>query len=580
MKRNTNNILGLLLILFSINISANTLHTSPTAPPNCNAQFTDSTDINNPFLIHFYDLSSGNINSWSWDFGDGTSSNNQNPNHSYTNPGTYYVSLYVSDSINSCSDSITKTITISGNPPQCQAAFTYTASPTNNLNIQFTDASTGNPTSWAWNFGDGTTASLQNPIHIYNSSGIYSVTLFISSASCTDSVAVNVTVYSNPNPCQAAFSYSVNSNNNLDYSFSDQSQGNPFLWQWDFGDGSTSSAQNPNHIYAQAGNYSVSLKITTQSCIDSTTQQITVLPNSNTGSLLVYAYADSNYLDNSIVYLYQFDSLSGNIQIIDSSLAINVQGVTYYNFPNISQGYYYVYAKILNNSSAFGNFYNTWMPNTIYSQNADSILVNSANTYAFIQMAKSSVSYPLGNGSISGTVKSKNPGTNTPLSQVDVFLLLNDSNIITKTTTNQAGEYAFNNLAFGTYYIHPEMIGKNTQNKKVTIDFENTDEDSASFIVDGKQIVAGISSKYNMLSELKIYPNPVKDNLYIQSNLDWNIMIKIEILDIQGRVLYSDDYFLYTNAQKNIALPNLSKGLYFINLRSNNNSITKKFIKQ
>jgi len=580
MKRNINNILGLLLILFSVNISANTLHTSPVTPPNCSAQFTDSIDYNTPYLIHFYDLSSGNITNWYWDFGDGTNSTNINPNHNYANPGTYNVTLYVSDNINSCSDSISKTIFIAGNPPQCQAAFNYTASPTNNLNIQFTDASTGNPTSWLWDFGDGTSSTIQNPIHTYNSSGTYSVSLFISSASCTDSVTVSITVNSNPNPCQALFNYSVNSNNNLDYSFSDQSQGNPYLWQWDFGDGSTSSSQNPNHIYAQAGNYSVSLKITTQSCIDSTTQQITVLPNSNTGSLLVYAYADSNYLDNSMIYLYQFDSLSGTIQLSDSSSATNVQGVTYYNFPNISQGYYYVYAKILNNSSAFGNFYNTWMPNTIYSQNADSILVNSNNAYTYIQMAKSSVSYPFGNGSISGTVKSKNTGTNTPLSQVDVFLLLNDSNIITKTTTNQAGEYAFNNLAFGTYYIHPEIIGKITQNKKVTIDFENTDEDSASFIVDGKQIVAGITSKYNVLSELIIYPNPVKDNLYIQSNLDWNIKIKIEILDIQGRLLYSDDYYLYTNTQKNIALSNLSKGLYFINLRSNNNSITKKFIKQ
>ncbi|MCK5855944.1 MAG: PKD domain-containing protein [Bacteroidales bacterium] len=490
-------LISLSFLIFSENLSASINGPLFSSPPNCNAQFMDSADVNNPLLIHFYDLSSGNITSWDWDFGDGTTSNIQNPSHTYNSSGSYQVRLFIIDSINYCFDSIVLTII----------------------------------------------------------------------------------VYANPNPCQANFIYNVNPTNNLIYSFTDQSLGNPYLWQWDFGDGTSSSLQNPNHTFAQAGNYTVSLIITTQSCVDTISQQVTVLPNSNTGSLLVYAFADSSYLVNGMLYLYQYDSISGNMLAYDSVLSTSNQGISYYNFPNIPMGYYYVYAKILSNSNFFASFYNTWMPNTIYSQFADSILVNSNNIYTNIQLSKSSVSYPAGSGSISGIISNKVMGTNLPLANVDVYLLLNDSNIITKTATNSQGEYEFSNLAFGTYYIHPEIIGKFTQNKMVSIGYENPDEDSASFVVDGKNIVAGISTKPRLLSKVTIFPNPVKNDLYIQSNTDHSIDLEIEIFDIQGRVIISKKNYICTHEQKRINVSNLTKGLYFIRLQSHDSQLIKKFIK-
>ena len=483
-----------LLLVFSLKLSANPSYSIASPLPNCSAQFSDSADANNSLLIHFTDLSTGNITNRAWDFGDGNTSSMQNPNHTYSQAGNFTVSLHVSNTSSGCNDSIIKTIT----------------------------------------------------------------------------------VYANPNPCQAAYNYSVSPSNNHNYSFTDQSQGFPYQWQWDFGDGNNSNIQNPNHTYNQAGNYTVWLKITTQSCVDSVSQQITVAANTNTGSLLVYAYADTNYLNNGKVYLYHHDN-NNQFSIYDSSYATNSQGVTYYNFPNIPIGYYFVYAKA--NSSQSSIYYDTWMPNTIYSQAADSILVNSNTIYTSIQMAKSSVSYPMGNGSIKGTIKTKANGANLPLGAVSIYLMLNDSNIISKTLSNQQGEYEFASLAFGTYYIHPEIIGKSTQNKKVVLDFENPEEDSASFVVDGKNIIAGISSTNNLESNIYIYPNPAKETLNIRSELKKGIDLKIQILNIQGQVVYDQTSYFYANGQVKINVSNLSNGLYFIYIQSHNTQVVKKFIK-
>ena len=568
------------LLIFSLSLSANSF-TKASPPPNCNAQFTDTADANNTLLIHFTDLSSGNIASWNWDFGDGATSSSQNPSHTYAQAGSYWVSLHIADSTNNCMDSISQNIIVTANPSPCLADFSYSVSPTNNMIYTFTDLSSGNITSWNWHFGDGTTSSTQNPSHTYTQAGSYWVSLHIidSINNCLDSISQNIIVTANPNPCQADFSYSVSPSNNLNYSFTDQSQGNPYLWQWDFGDGSSANIQNPNHTYSQAGNYNVMLTITTQSCVDSISQQITVAANPNTSSILIYAFADSSYLVNGMVSLYQYNNTTGNIELYDSTFSTTNQGITYYNFPNIPTGYYYVNAKVLSSSPFYALFYDTWMPNTIYSQYKDSILVNSNNIYTSIQLAKSTVSYPAGNGGITGIINSKTTGSYQPLANVDVYLLLNDSNIITKTTTNQQGEYEFNNLAFGTYYIHPEIIGKITENKKVTIDFENPIENNASFLVDGNKIITDINSSIDLSSVISIYPNPVKNNLFIISSLDQPTDVTIEIIDIQGRIISSYNDRFYPNTENKINLIELTNGLYFIKLTSGKGQFIKKFIK-
>jgi PKD repeat protein len=136
--------------------------------------------------VNFTDTSTGGPTTWAWNFGDGGTSNLQNPSHTYSTPGTYTVSLTVTNS--NGSDTETKTGYITAQTPVPPSA-NFTGTPTSGsapLNVNFTDTSTGGPTTWAWNFGDGGTSNLQNPSHTYSTPGTYTVSLTVTNSNGSD----------------------------------------------------------------------------------------------------------------------------------------------------------------------------------------------------------------------------------------------------------------------------------------------------------------------------------------------------------------------------------------------------------
>jgi len=144
------------------------------------AEFSGSpTEGSKPLEVQFKDASTGkNLSQWSWDFGDGTTSTEKNPKHSYTDNGKYTVTLTVMNR-DGGSDSITRPQYITVKDAKITADFT--ASPTSGpgpLKVQFYDKSTGSPTNWFWDFGDGSTSTgVKDPSHTYQYSGEYTVTL-------------------------------------------------------------------------------------------------------------------------------------------------------------------------------------------------------------------------------------------------------------------------------------------------------------------------------------------------------------------------------------------------------------------
>ena len=236
---------------------------SPPALPV--ADFTGApTSGTGTLSVVFQDKSSGNPNSWRWNFGDTASSTERNPIHRYNRAGKYSVSLTVSSP--SGQDTVTKTdfVTVAEPPPVAD----FVASPTSGeepLTVAFSDLSTGGPTSWAWSFGDGATSTSQNPTHEYGTAGSYTVSLTTSNAGGVDTeTKIGYIVVSEPPPPPPVADFSaspVSGAAPLSVAFTDDSAGQPTSWSWDFGDGATSLTQNPTHQYEAPGDYTVSLTV-------------------------------------------------------------------------------------------------------------------------------------------------------------------------------------------------------------------------------------------------------------------------------------------------------------------------------
>lgn len=148
------------------------------------------------------------------------------------------------------------------------------ASPTSGtlpLLVNFTDKTTNTPTSWQWNFGDGSTSTLKNPSHTYNTVGTFSVQLTVSNDTGSDSEIKSdyVTATNGDNSPVAAFiGNPTNGAKPLTVNFTNQSDNLPISYQWNFGDGGTSTLENPTHIYTAAGTYSVQLTVSNGSGFD------------------------------------------------------------------------------------------------------------------------------------------------------------------------------------------------------------------------------------------------------------------------------------------------------------------------
>jgi PKD repeat protein len=216
--------------------------------------------------VNFLDESTGDPTSWHWDFGDNTSSSERNPIHTYASAGNYTVVLTVANDAGS--NNANAVVTIAADKPPV-AAF---MSAVNGHQVNFVDQSTGNPTSWLWDFGDHTSSTTQNPVHTYTSAGNYTVTLTVSNDAGSSHVSDVVTIAAG-DPPKAAFEYVVNGNQ---VNFVDRSTNHPTSYLWTFGDNTSSSAQSPVHTYPGPGTYTVTMHVSNGSGSDSTSQAVTI----------------------------------------------------------------------------------------------------------------------------------------------------------------------------------------------------------------------------------------------------------------------------------------------------------------
>jgi PKD repeat protein len=231
-----------------------------------------------PLDVQFTDSSTGVVDNWLWTFGDGNTSIVANPLHTYASAGVYNVSLTVTNTGGSNTSAINDYISVSPPPPVAN----FTGEPRSGcvgLCVSFSDNSTGDPTSWQWDFGDGYTSSLKDLIHCYLSSpGTYNVTLTVNNTYGSDSLTrVNYITVIGPPVADFFVGPPDSGLPPLQVCFSDNSTGNPTSWLWDFGDGSTSPLSNPCHIYTSPGSYNVTLTVNNTCGSDSLTRANSVI---------------------------------------------------------------------------------------------------------------------------------------------------------------------------------------------------------------------------------------------------------------------------------------------------------------
>lgn len=226
-------------------------------------------------LVNFYDISTSQslIDERIWSFGDGYSDTTKNPVHLFNTTGWMHPSLVVG--YNGCFDTLSlgDSIFIKGPTVNFVADTLHGCTP---FTVHFTDSTTsniGNITTWAWDFGDGTTDATQNPIHVYNQPGSWTDSLFVTDVDgCTASKAIHNYI----STIQATASFYSPSKvycKGDSVLFIATSTGSNYIYNWNFGDsisstGDTlynivqSTAPNPTYIYKAQGDFTITLNVT------------------------------------------------------------------------------------------------------------------------------------------------------------------------------------------------------------------------------------------------------------------------------------------------------------------------------
>ncbi|HEY3438700.1 MAG TPA: PKD domain-containing protein [Actinotalea sp.] len=209
--------------------------------------------------------SDGTVASYAWDFGDGATGTGVTASHTYAAAGTYPVTLVVTDDKGG-TGTVAHSVTVTAPPVNQPPTASFTSSSTFlAASVDGSGSSDGDGTvaSYAWDFGDGSTATGVTASHTYAAAGTYSVTLIVTDdKGATGTVAHDITVTANQPPVAAFTSSAVNLALSVDGSGSSDPDGTVATYAWDFGDGGTGSGATASHTYLAGGTYTVTLTVT------------------------------------------------------------------------------------------------------------------------------------------------------------------------------------------------------------------------------------------------------------------------------------------------------------------------------
>lgn len=279
-----------------------------------------------PLLVSFDSNSStGNPNSWLWDFGDGSSSSNlQFPQHNYSSPGQYSVTLTIGNGTTTNTIIKSNYITVEGSP-----VFDFSQSDSGCVGATFNFlVLTSSPSiqSYIWDFGDGTgylVSTIPNTSHQFNTVGVFNVNLTLTTTTgCASTVTKNNFILTGTRPISnfSATPFMVCFGENVQ--FTSLTPPPVTGWEWQFGDGASSISQNPSHEYDRdtstiADPFDITLTSYYNGCPDDTTIADLILVNSpipnfsySTDSLNPYTISFTNESGGADSYIWNFGDTS------------------------------------------------------------------------------------------------------------------------------------------------------------------------------------------------------------------------------------------------------------------------------
>lgn len=545
----------------------------------CNSNFTYSQDSINKNLYHFTSNSTGSSLQHFWYVNNQFASSNMAFSYTFQNPSTNIITLRVQDSSGTCMDS--SFIQIYNVNCTLQSSFSSSQDSINKDLYHFTSNSTGNNLLYFWYVNNQLESNNTTFSHTFQNPSTNFIKLRIQDSSGTCSDSSSILIYHTN--CTTQFTYLINGYT-IDLTANSIPLGTTYYW--DFGDGNTdnSNSNTIQHNYTSPGNYTINLTsfrmLGPDSCIAYATQNITIANPSGNGNLYGYVFAGVDKLEKGKVTLFKFDTLQNTLLEIDTaSISNNPAGL--FIFQNIPYGTYKIYAEIDHTSIFDSTHFNGWSSETAFWQLSDNIEISndSVSAQALITLPHNQVQVNQGQGVIEGQLIM---GASSPISSLEgipIYLLTTDSLIIQAKYSLSNGYYKFDQLPYGSYLVLPEYPGIFSHPHALELTPNHFEYLSINWKLDSISIQTKIKTSNPQFEEVKIYPNPAADLLTIEGVNPSTSSIQIRIMDISGRYLSLYEEVNDMNFKKILDLSGLHKGLYFIELKSNDAFTIKKIIK-
>lgn len=557
-------------------------------PEDCQADWWYYIDSSNYLTANFIDFSytaNGNISYWQWDFGDGDTSSDQNPVHTYSQEGNYQVCLTIYDSLNNCESTFCNNVEIGYTIPNCEAFFYYFPTDSSNYgwgsnNIQFIDASIGSPDSWYWDFGDGNTSTQQNPIHYYQYEGVYQACLTIenTSDSCVSTYCDLVMVFNDTLPgCSTWFDYQI-TGLTVDFMGYFEGGSGDISYEWNFGDGSTGTGQMITHEYDTSGIYNIELMAYDSSgCTSITYQSVWVGDISFDITGMVYIGDSLQMADYAQVHLMTFDTLGNGLINIETTDLNDYGGYTF-NSVAITNCIYFVQAELTSNSAFYGQYLPTYHLNAINWEEAWPVFPFMWGWGNDIYMMSTASNMP-GNGGISGYVSSES--SKNLMSDIEIILFNAENKPIKYIRTDNSGNFDFTDLELGTYLIQTEIVGVHSNPIYITLTEEESNANINIVVKNGEALLDIDENPSFLIDKVSnIYPNPANDIFSMNIDIKESIAVEIQVLTQMGQVIAVKEQNLTTGSnQISMNISDFDSGVYLVKVVAKNETYFKRLIK-